>query len=616
MAAATHIDSSVLPEDVALPETETEFELQTQTIDTPLDATLEGIGSPPMGFSEIPTMPICHALPKFALSPDTNPISTPKPAALEARCGEEMPTIDDVRVVIADGSDSEAEELLKIRKVQLSVCLPHGNQTQGSASVLGIEGTTSVLDMSTIGRSLNRTQRPFDEVWCSAEHILGLRSGAPQTRRRLRDLLEDVLTGDAVAREFGVFFKHLQVLLSTVFSQVAEFVEYNLADDGVMQSITIHPDDVEPRSVLGGIIAPRVVRDIVSAARLSLRAYHEHCEPLRLRERRRASSPTADKMGRLSSRSPGRMGRRSRNPGSALRASPDSSVREKEMIGLRGRRVSSVNPFNGCAANSSGDSRVLTVERSFVQALTEGKLAGCQTGTPKRRSSTRIERGDDDGSFTASMRSGEPSASIRSGDAPTATMRSGDGRTSFRASFQRGLRSPSPADLKDVLSKDSDSPIPASPCSTKCSNSKRSRAAHMELEKRLASLSTLQYFDVIVETLGSLLCVKYEEQIRSLTHEGETSGARRLAEWVTARVVEEMFNDGIDPSLPLDIQLLYCIEGFAVEEGVYHWRTNGEIDPAVAAAVWGTFTPADVREGLIETMDPARVWYEWGVFTK
>eukprot|EP01062_Namystynia_karyoxenos_P021482 TRINITY_DN18176_c2_g1_i1.p1 TRINITY_DN18176_c2_g1~~TRINITY_DN18176_c2_g1_i1.p1 ORF type:complete len:965 (+),score=265.48 TRINITY_DN18176_c2_g1_i1:83-2896(+) len=137
-----------------------------------------------------------------------------------------------------------------------------------------------------------------------------------------------------------------------------------------------------------------------------------------------------------------------------------------------------------------------------------------------------------------------------------------------------------------------------------------------ELEQRLSQLSTLQYFDIIVDTFAGVLCAKYERQLGELTAAGEDSGARRLAEWVTARVLDELFHDGVDALLPLDSQLILCVEGLALEEGSYHWRKVEQIHDAVVGTVWGEPVPEDVRQGLLLCKDPRRVWYEWGVLTR
>ncbi|KAJ9451398.1 hypothetical protein DIPPA_16992 [Diplonema papillatum] len=166
-----------------------------------------------------------------------------------------------------------------------------------------------------------------------------------------------------------------------------------------------------------------------------------------------------------------------------------------------------------------------------------------------------------------------------------------------------------------------------------------SGAAPVDLERRLASLTTLQFFQVVLQTLSAVLCVKYEEQLMELTCDGEDSGVVRLAEWVTARIVDELFHEGIDPSQPLDLQLVHCIEGIAFEDNSFHWRKQTGIEQEVLEAVWGEDLPADVLHRglqrkpqaggnpapaasgsthLNENYQPKKSrrgqsWFEWGV---
>jgi len=137
-----------------------------------------------------------------------------------------------------------------------------------------------------------------------------------------------------------------------------------------------------------------------------------------------------------------------------------------------------------------------------------------------------------------------------------------------------------------------------------------------DLERVLKGLSTLQYFDIIVETLCVVLCIKYEDQLIELTHEGDLAGAKRAAEWATARIIDEFFNEGIDPELPLCEQLILCLEGLAIEEGEVCWRRAACVDPDVAMVVWGVDLPEDVAGMTLQRRNTKVTWYEWGAFAQ
>lgn len=516
----------------------------------------------------------------------------------------------------------------------------------------------SIMHMSCVTRSAHdivRTQRPIDEVLCSVDDVLGLARSA-ETRQNTRRTIREILCGASQTRELVVFDSHLQALLTTVFSQVAEYVDSSMMQDGTQGAAGDEDCDV-----LGGLVTASVMSDIVSAARLSLREYHRQCQPLRSASRRRHGTPVHSPAG-------GGGGRRGSKPNAGspsparLAAPVASSSRHSGDGSRRGsRRLSSVSfadipdaarptsPADIASVVLSGRESAyaashLSVAHSFVQALTEGSLIGAPSVTPKRRPDHRVDRGDSAGGAPPSPSCSPQPAAASPPQLPAASPQLQGGAA---ASPQR--LSPSPRggygeqrrkSLGTAVSSDPGTPVKGAvspPDQSRCLTP--SRAKHggsssrgypspggsyvsgdpdrAALEKRLASLTTLQYFDIIVETLACLLSAKYEHQLRQLSHDGECSGVKRFAEWVTARVVDEMHHDGIDPSLPLDTQLMLCAEGIALEDGVYMWRRPSEaVDEAVLATVWGTELPQDIRDGTLECKDRQRTWFEWGALTK
>eukprot|EP01064_Diplonema_japonicum_P039418 TRINITY_DN9872_c0_g1_i1.p1 TRINITY_DN9872_c0_g1~~TRINITY_DN9872_c0_g1_i1.p1 ORF type:complete len:582 (+),score=69.84 TRINITY_DN9872_c0_g1_i1:187-1932(+) len=146
------------------------------------------------------------------------------------------------------------------------------------------------------------------------------------------------------------------------------------------------------------------------------------------------------------------------------------------------------------------------------------------------------------------------------------------------------------------------------------------RKASMQVEGRIKyppfdDLFSMKYFDIIIETVCVVLCVKYEHQLMELSTEGEDSGVRRAAEWITARFLDEFYNDGIDPQQALCEQLVLCAEGLAIEDGSYVWRRCGNVDQNVIAVVWGE-APEDVLAGVLKSKDEGHTWYEWGMFAQ
>ena len=130
--------------------------------------------------------------------------------------------------------------------------------------------------------------------------------------------------------------------------------------------------------------------------------------------------------------------------------------------------------------------------------------------------------------------------------------------------------------------------------------------------------SVTQYFDIIIETICVILAVKYEHQIMELTVDGEDCGVRRSAEWLAARMLDEMYNDGIDATQALCTQMVLVAEGLALEDGEYVWRHCSTVDTEVMYVVWGD-PPEDVLAGSLKIkseVEGGDAWYEWGAFAQ
>eukprot|EP00755_Sulcionema_specki_P030315 Sspe_Gene.94070::Locus_66541_Transcript_1_1_Confidence_1.000_Length_1675::g.94070::m.94070 len=216
-------------------------------------------------------------------------------------------------------------------------------------SILGIDLSQSVMAVSEATKpayTYVRTQRPAEEVYCSVASMLDLDRASSTVKRHVQGMVKELLSGECAVKEMRVFDAQLQSLLVTVFTQIAEFVDCCMKQDGTQEATTTES------CILGGLVAPSVVSDIVSAARLSLVDYHRQCLPLR-------------------------------------RKKPPPSPRPYHGR----RRLSSVLPDEDCLSPlGTGQT---SVAGTFVQAFLEGSLAHAPPCTPKRRPSTRVEREDD-----------------------------------------------------------------------------------------------------------------------------------------------------------------------------------------------------------------------------
>eukprot|EP01060_Flectonema_neradi_P005397 TRINITY_DN13593_c0_g1_i1.p1 TRINITY_DN13593_c0_g1~~TRINITY_DN13593_c0_g1_i1.p1 ORF type:complete len:635 (+),score=94.25 TRINITY_DN13593_c0_g1_i1:257-2161(+) len=398
-----------------------------------------------------------------------------------------------------------------------------------------------------------KAQRPTEEIVLSVWDQLGL---LVEKDNPLRDQIRDTVTGicnGEASLELIKFDSQLQMLLNTLFAQIADFVDLNT------KGTNIQVDNVDC-DVLGGLISPSTISDVVAAARESLLLYHKQSTVLREANSKMLSPWHTPTEGR----------------------SPASSQGDKPKFK---RRLSSVHPDiyldPALGTESCDGSETKTVADTFVMAFQSGEH-DTSTGktAPKRRPSTRVERSDNSRSPSPSPRN-DDSLSVTDIDFIVSPPEQ-EGREPSRRSRRSSTVCPVPLDL----------------------------------EKRLYSLTTLQYFDIIAQTLSLSMCVVYEEQLLSLTTEGSTAGISRLAEWVTARIIDELSQEGIDSTLPLDTQLLHCVEGIAYEDDTYHWRRLSKLGDVVIETVWGESPPDDIVTGKINCKDETLNWFEWGVLQK
>ena len=405
-----------------------------------------------------------------------------------------------------------------------------------------------------------KAQRPVDEIVLSVCGHLGVENENTKERQRIETMVMDICNGEGT-QELLTFDSQLQMLLNTLFTQIADFVDRHT------KGTNVQVDNVDC-DVLGGLLSPATVSDVVAAARESLLLYHQQSKVLR-------DPPPNNGLLSPSNKQP-------------EERSPESSPGRKTPLKRRlssvwpdkvGRAGSFQDPTAGVETTDLSDSK--TIADTFVKAFQSG-ANDVEKSAPKRRPSTRVERSDLSPSVSPSTRS-NCSGSVTCDDITFVF--------------------PTEQEIPETISRRSRRK------STVC-------PVPIDLEKRLYSLTTLQYFDIIAQTLSILMCVVYEEQLLWLTTEGSTSGISRLAEWVTARIIDELSQEGIDSTVPLDVQLLHCVEGIAFEDDCYHWRRLSKIGEIVLETVWGETPPPDISTGRIECKDKSLNWYEWGVLQK
>ena len=480
------------------------------------------------------------------------------------------------------------------------------------ATIIGMDTAIHVRALSAAQMpAYTPTTRPTDEVMCSICDLFEItEKDSPEHYHRALDTIK----GTDVPPCTTTFIAHTQRLLATVFSQVADYMDRR----------AVNPNT--PCNILGGIIGASTVADILSAARESLTLYHKQCAVLRSELESAVASPSPRKEKKQQRR----------------RSLHDPTA------GMNKRRLSSV--FQGglrheeeLSEDGDNDVDFKCAAKSFVTALHEGRdVSGSDRKLHNKiRPANRVLR--EAGSplsqnldisniphVSTSGTSTPSSLSISINPTPTTPLHQ----------YQRQLHEfklgDAPGDSQSELSGSENSRPPlTTECSSKRMSRRRTTHAHATLvapeglEERLDRLRTLQFFDIISQTLTHMLAFVYDWQIKRLTLEGETSGVLRLAEWCVCRIVEEMYEDGVDPSCPLDLQFLFCVQGLAFEGGAFHYRRVNPVEMEVLEAVWGEYLPVDVQEGRILTQyDQKRrkedltngeaeyKWYEWGVLTK
>ncbi|KAJ9454514.1 hypothetical protein DIPPA_04642 [Diplonema papillatum] len=408
-----------------------------------------------------------------------------------------------------------------------------------------------------------RSKRPTKEVINTVDHIFALQTGGKRYRSRIHTLVSSLVNDTCPMSELATFYAYLQALLTTLF---APFATYADSKDKAV-------DESNPISYMMG--AP-IMNDVVAAARFSLKEYHFN----------NVKGPMSNLQNKVLS-----------GIGSFRRKSlPPESRRlscHMQLVGV-----------GGGSFNSSGEpTSPVSVVESFAGAFTEGNVPNEEHKPVKRRPDSRIDRRASDASApTLPKYPHSPNHGLDStvsSTIPLHSKRSGENLSRHVSGFDSSLSHyASPARAGSLT---------AAYLGSSFQTSSNGAAA---------ALSAAQFFDIIIETICVVLTIKYEHQLMELTVDGEGSGVRRAAEWVAARILDEMYNDGIDRSQPLCGQLILCAEGLAYEDGKYVWRHSSTVGSEVMAVVWGE-PPEDVLEGRLELkQDDGMGWYEWGCFTQ
>ena len=319
------------------------------------------------------------------------------------------------------------------------------------------------------------------------------------------------------------------------------------------------PEDENP---LASLLEESVVQDLVAAARVSLSEYHQQAQKKKRGFMRR----------KVSLQMPLKQG------------SSDADSNMKRKLSCYTPKCSTRDRFE------------------FAAAFAGGKL-DAKNAAPKHRPDSRIDRTGSTMNNSMSIHSYSAAAAL-SGRYDRPCDRSSSTPPQPCASPKASLLSPA---RRHGLDHGLASPAPSINQSSLC----------LSQPPCPSDESATQYFDIIIETVCVIIAIKYEHQIMELTLDGEGCGVRRSAEWLAARMLDEMYNDGIDPTQALCTQMILLAEGLAFEDGAYVWRTCGSVDQEVMYVVWGE-PPEDVLQGQLQIKGggEGEVWYEWGAFVQ
>ena len=504
------------------------------------------------------------------------------------------------------------------------------------ATLIGMDTALSVRALAyTQSKKYRPTTRASEEVMCSVCDLFEVtKEATPEFYFRIKDVVTEV----DLPRSTVLFMRHAKTMCSVIFGQMADYIDRR----------DVNPDT--PCNIMGGLVSETTVADVLSATQQSLALYHKQCEPLRkaVRQIEAAGGKASERLHRRrqSLSVPHHHGARRISSVYALTPNADGSLLSTPVTTPKG--------------SSAG------VQSSFATALSQGAVAdedGAKRAGKKRHSNrvVRVEDAPGGGTASSSPRPGGGGSGARGhmdpllgidapnlatvGSSDTSQLNTGEASPSAHQ-YQKSLRefklgdschSVSDAGTSDSGGERTDdrgsNEAGQDAVSRRMSRRRRTTCAAAgggtpdtkeanaqapdNLEARLASLKTLQYFDIICQTLSVLLSVVYDEQIRMLSDEGPECGALRLAEWCVCRIVGELYEDGIDPSCPLDLQLLFSIQGLVYEDDGFHHRRDTTPDFDILEAVWGEDVPGDVLDKRIGTKESCRNrWYEWGVLTK
>eukprot|EP01061_Rhynchopus_euleeides_P023968 TRINITY_DN38780_c0_g1_i1.p1 TRINITY_DN38780_c0_g1~~TRINITY_DN38780_c0_g1_i1.p1 ORF type:complete len:643 (+),score=187.81 TRINITY_DN38780_c0_g1_i1:96-1931(+) len=423
-------------------------------------------------------------------------------------------------------------------RLEGTICVTsEGGEDDDHFNPLRVPSPARDKESSLGGGPMSAFQRPTNEVFSTVSRYFHLKEGPRKVHNHVLSLTSCLVEDSCPVPELSMFFTYLKALLCKLFAGIVD---------------TETPEEENP---LASLLENSVVQDIMGAARVSLREYHQHSK-----KKKRSVLMTRPSFLRRKTSSP--------NPCT------------------KGRKLSCYTPRNGRDDKHS-------LGAAFAGATLP---SGNGDKGPKRRPDSRIDR-----SHSTSMAS--------SLFLPTHSMR--NDRTATPPPMDSGAISPRTmmSSLRRRVSAQCGTPA-LSPSINQSS---------VSLVCEPPDESITQYFDIIIETACVILTVKYEHQIMELTVDGEDCGVRRSAEWLAARMLDEMYNDGIDPQQALCTQLVLVAEGLALEEGEYVWRHCGSVDQEVMYVVWGE-PPEDVLAGRLKIKsvggDPGDAWYEWGAFAQ
>eukprot|EP01063_Lacrimia_lanifica_P031096 TRINITY_DN5061_c0_g1_i1.p1 TRINITY_DN5061_c0_g1~~TRINITY_DN5061_c0_g1_i1.p1 ORF type:complete len:835 (+),score=202.44 TRINITY_DN5061_c0_g1_i1:76-2580(+) len=437
-----------------------------------------------------------------------------------------------------------------------------------------------------------QSKRPVREVFDTVNAMLDLVRSTKKQQTRYYQLTSCLVEETCPIPELSIFYSYLQALLGKIFDPIAQSAEANAASPG--QS----PGGEDDECPILTMLTEQVVKDVIDAARGSLKAYHRY-------SRKRKGFGPSKLLGKSLTGLPGLQQRNGSVADANASLSHTLSCRSMPRTGAKADKHQLGAAFSGACSSPNSPATSSTKRRSEARIDRKGTVQGTKlpdydaaSKQAKQGEPIDVARGASGDSMQQSVSHASNLKRMQSLTHSTHTSMRNMGRYLSMASGTHVMtRTRSEATAGGDLS------------------SKRLGSGLSQTHIIPSHITTAQYFDIIIETICVVLCVKYEHQLMELTTEGESSGIRRAAEWVAARILDELYNDGIDPDQPLCAQLILCSEGLALEDGQYVWRHCSSVEIDVMYVVWGE-PPPDVLSGKLEAKDPSETWFEWGVFAQ